>query len=118
MYQGSYSGLFKTFFDVLGPNVLKGTPVLMAATGGTARHSLMLEFAMRPLFAHLKASPLGTAVFAASEDWGTAGSSDHSLAARIGRAGEELAAAAATRVSSGPVDPFADPVSFEDLLST
>ena len=72
----------------------------------------------RPLFAHLKASPLGTAVFAASEDWGTAGSSDHSLAARIGRAGEELAAAAAARVSSGPVDPFADPVSFEDLLST
>ena len=96
VYQGSYSGLFKTFFDVLGPDVLKGTPVLMAATGGTARHSLMLEFAMRPLFAHLKASPLGTAVFAASEDWGTAGSSDHSLAARIGRAGEELAAARST----------------------
>lgn len=118
VYQGSYSGLFKTFFDVLGPDVLKGTPVLMAATGGTARHSLMLEFAMRPLLAHLKARPLGTAVFAASEDWGTAGSSDHSLAARIGRAGEELAAATAVRVSSGPVDPFADPVSFEDLLST
>jgi FMN reductase len=117
VYQGSYSGLFKTFFDVVDRDVLRGTPVVLAATGGTARHSLVLEFALRPLFAHLGAATVGTAVFAASEDWGSAGDAEQGLTTRIRRAGAELAALAAARVSSGPRDPFADPVPFEELLS-
>jgi FMN reductase len=117
VYQGSYSGLFKTFFDVVERDVLRGTPVLLAATGGTARHSLVLEFALRPLFTHLGAVTVGTAVFAASEDWGSAGEAGQGLTARVRRAGAELAALAASRVSSGPSDPFADPVPFEELLS-
>ena len=55
MFSASYSGLFKSFFDVVDPQSLAGNPVLMAATGGSARHSLVLEHAMRPLFAYLKA---------------------------------------------------------------
>jgi FMN reductase len=117
VYQGSYSGLFKTFFDVVERDVLRGTPVLLAATGGTARHSLVLEYALRPLFTHLGAVPVGTAVFAASEDWGSAGEADQGLTARVRRAGTELAVLAGARVSSGPRDPFADPVPFEELLS-
>lgn len=117
VYQGSYSGLFKTFFDVVDRDVLRGTPVVLAATGGTARHSLVLEFALRPLFTHLGATTTGTAVFAASEDWGSAGEAEQGLTARVRRAGAELAALAAARVSSGPSDPFADPVPFEQLLS-
>ncbi len=50
IFSGSYSGLFKTFFDVLEPGTLAGKPVLIAATGGTARHSLVLDHALRPLF--------------------------------------------------------------------
>ena len=118
VYQGSYSGLFKTFFDVVDRESLRGTPVLLAATGGTARHSLVLEYAMRPLFAHLGASPVGTGVFAASEDWGAAGAAGQGLTARIERAGTELARLAAGRVNEGPRDPFADPVPFEQLLGT
>ncbi len=118
VYQGSYSGLFKTFFDVVDRESLRGTPVLLAATGGTARHSLVLEYAMRPLFAHLGASPAGTGVFAASEDWGAAGAAGQGLTARIERAGTELARLAAGRVNEGPRDPFADPVPFEQLLGT
>jgi len=118
VYQGSYSGLFKTFFDVVDREALRGTPVLLAATGGTARHSLVLEYAMRPLFAHLGASPAGTAVFAASEDWGAAGAAGQGLTARIQRAGTELARLAAGRVNEGPRDPFADPVPLEQLLGT
>ena len=53
------------FFDVLEAKALAGKPVLIAATGGTARHSLMLEFAMRPLFAYLRTIVVPTAVFAA-----------------------------------------------------
>jgi FMN reductase len=117
VYQGSYSGLFKTFFDVVDRDVLRGTPVVLAATGGTARHSLVLEFALRPLFTHLGAATTGTAVFAASEDWGSAGEAEQGLTARVRRAGTELAALAAARVPSGPSDPFADPVPFEELLS-
>jgi FMN reductase len=89
VFTGSYSGLFKSFFDVIDKEALSGTPVLIAATGGTARHSLVLEHAMRPLFAYLRAVVMPTAVYAATEDWGTAG--DDTLALRIDRAAAELA---------------------------
>ncbi|MFR0358912.1 CE1759 family FMN reductase [Streptomyces sediminimaris] len=87
VFSASYSGLFKSFFDVLDRDALTGRPVLIAATGGSARHSLVLEHAMRPLFAHLRAVVVPTGVFAASEDWGAEG-----LADRIERAAGELAA--------------------------
>ncbi|MEY2233022.1 NAD(P)H-dependent oxidoreductase, partial [Streptomyces sp. BF23-30] len=63
-------GLFKSFFDLIDKDALTGTPVLIGATGGTARHSLVTEHAMRPLFTHLRAPVVPTAVYAASEDWG------------------------------------------------
>src|SRR3954462_2773586 len=69
IFSASYSGLFKTFFDVLDRDALVGKPTLLGATAGTARHSLALEFALRPLFAYLRAVVAPTAVFAASEDW-------------------------------------------------
>jgi FMN reductase len=91
IFSSSYSGLFKSFFDILEPRSLAGIPVLIAATGGTARHSLALEYAVRPLFAYLQSVIVPTSVFAASEDWGGAGGTDGDLAARITRAGAELA---------------------------
>lgn len=87
MFSASYSGLFKSFFDVLDKDALAGKPVLIAATGGTGRHSLVLEHALRPLFAYLRAVVVPTGVYAASEDWGAEG-----LAERIERAADELAA--------------------------
>ncbi|MGW4912438.1 FMN reductase [Streptomyces sp. NPDC004270] len=87
VFTASYSGLFKSFFDVLDREALVGKPVLIAATGGTARHSLVLEHALRPLFAYLRAVVAPTGVYAASEDWGAEG-----LEARIERAAGELAA--------------------------
>ncbi|MFB7782006.1 CE1759 family FMN reductase [Streptomyces vinaceus] len=86
VFAGSYSGLFKSFFDVIDKDALTGKPVLLGATGGTARHSLVTEHALRPLFTYLRAFTLPTAVYAASEDWGEDG-----LARRITRAGAELA---------------------------
>jgi len=87
IFSGSYSGLFKTFFDVLEPEVLVGKPVLLGATGGTARHSLALDYALRPLFSYLRTVVVPTAVFAAPEDWG----SDAHLSTRVNRAAGELA---------------------------
>ncbi|MFF0492053.1 FMN reductase [Nocardia sp. NPDC004068] len=87
VFATSYSGLFKMFVDVLDPDALNGMPVLVAATAGTARHSLMLDYAMRPLFTYLRAVVVPTGVFAATEDFGSAGLSD-----RIRRAAGEFAA--------------------------
>ncbi len=117
IFSASYSGLFKMFFDVIERGGFAGKPVLIAATGGTARHSLALEHAVRPLFAYLNAATVPTAVYAATEDWGEgAVAADGRLVDRIERAARELAAAMAATVPGAPRDPFTDPVPFEDLL--
>ncbi|MEU6555733.1 FMN reductase [Streptomyces sp. NPDC046915] len=116
VFTASYSGLFKSFFDVLDKDTLVGKPVLIAATGGTARHSLVLEHALRPLFAYLRAVVVPTAVYAASEDWGAEG-----LAERIERAGGELAALMAGLSGVGPAEAEDDGglavVPFEEQLA-
>ncbi len=120
IFTGSYSGLFKTFFDVLDKDALAGMPVLIAATGGTARHSLALEHAVRPMFTYLHATVAPTSVYAASEDWGAAGGG-RALSDRIDRAAGELASlvagTGAGRRGAEPVDPFDEPTPFEELLA-
>ncbi|WP_107705139.1 CE1759 family FMN reductase [Nocardioides allogilvus] len=86
VFSASYSGLFKMLIDALDTDALNGMPVLIAATAGTARHSLVLDHAMRPLFSYLRAVVLPTGVFAATEDFGSTGLSD-----RVARAAAELA---------------------------
>jgi FMN reductase len=116
IFSASYSGLFKTFFDVLDKEALIGKPVLLGATAGTARHSLALEHALRPLFSYLRAVSVPTGVFAASEDW-AGGGADSALAGRIDRAAGELADLVTGRPATArPVDPFDDPTPFEELL--
>ncbi|MFI8003797.1 FMN reductase [Streptomyces sp. NPDC086010] len=102
VFTASYSGLFKSFFDLVGNTELTGKPVVIAATGGTPRHSLVLEHAMRPLFAYLRAVVLPTSVYAASEDWGSQGDEyTEGLPSRIRRAGGELASAVTGHTVSG-----------------
>ena len=123
VFSASYSGLFKTFFDVLEQGTLDGVPVLVAATAGTARHSLVLDHALRPLFSYLHAVVLPTGVFAASEDWaGGAGSgADPALRSRVERAAGELVdQLVGTNRQPERLDQFDRDVaamgSFEDLL--
>lgn len=91
VYNGSYSGLFKSFIDLLHPPALLGTPVLLGATGGSLRHSLVVDHELRPLFAFFQAAPVATGVFATAEDWRAPGRPDLALASRIDRAGWEAA---------------------------
>ncbi|MCV0404402.1 MAG: FMN reductase [Chloroflexi bacterium] len=117
IFSASYSGLFKLFFDVLERDRLDGMPVLIGATGGTPRHSLALEHAVRPLLAYLNAAVVPTAVYAASEDWGQSERpADDSLGDRIERAAGELVRAMAVRERVATVDGFAEPVPFDQLL--
>ncbi|MFB8179512.1 FMN reductase [Streptomyces sp. NPDC055966] len=111
VFSASYSGLFKAFFDLIDPGALTGKPVLIGATGGTPRHSLVLEHALRPLFTYLRTVVLPTGVYAASEDWGS-GSDAHTegLPARIRRAGREMASILVARA--------ADPLPEDDLTGS
>lgn len=104
------------FFDCLGDTALEAKPVLIAATGGTGRHSLVLDHALRPMFACLHAVVMPTAVFAAPEDRGA----DHgqgSLVGRITRDARELAHEMKRRETPVLPRPYADPEPFEHLLN-
>ncbi|MGO8101298.1 FMN reductase [Rhizobium leguminosarum] len=68
-YKGSYTGLFKHVFDLLDPADLRGKPVILTATGGGDRHSLVVEHQLRPLFAFFEAFVLPTAIYASSRDF-------------------------------------------------
>ena len=104
VFNASYSGLFKMFVDALPVGTLDGVPVLLGATGGSVRHSLVVEHALRPLFAYLRATTTSTGVFAATADWGSPGELDE----RVERAGRELAVlvAGAGRARPVEVDPY------------
>jgi len=88
-FNASFSGLFKSFFDVLPEEVLSDMPVLIAATGGTERHSLVLEHALRPMFSYLHAVVSPTGVYAATDDFGGTAGASH-LAERIERAAADF----------------------------
>ena len=121
VFSASYSGLFKMFFDVLDTGALEGMPVLVAATAGTPRHSLVLDHAMRPLFGYLRAVVVPTGVFAAAEDWGSGDSVAGELRARVDRAAGQLAdlvsGRPAGRRTASVEDRFDGGIDFETLLN-
>jgi FMN reductase len=88
-FNASFSGLFKSFFDVLPEETLTDMPVLIGATGGTERHSLVLEHSLRPLFSYLRAIVSPTGVYAATDDFG--GHQGPGLSERIGKAAADFA---------------------------
>ncbi len=121
VFTASYSGLFKTFFDVLDKEALVGKPTIIAATAGRARLSLVLEHALRPVFSYLRAVVVPTAVFAATEDFGASAKAGDPLQERVDRAASELAALLAPAGGPAPkrapaVDPFDEVTPFEQLL--
>lgn len=100
VFKASYSGLFKSFWDLIENDALRGVPVQLGSTGGSPRHSLVIDNAMRPLFSYLRMRVMPTGVYAATEDWGSAdgvadGTDPESgpayLSRRIARAGDDLA---------------------------
>ena len=106
IFSTSYAGLFKSFIDVLDPDALTGKPVLIGANAGTARHSLAIDYAIRPLFTYLHADPVPTGVFAASSDWGANADDVAPLSSRVERGAKELAEAIARREPVTDADPF------------
>lgn len=95
VYAAGPSGLFTSFFQILETDTLIGTPVVLAATAGTARHALVADDQMRGMFGYLRAMTVPTALFAAPEDW-----ADKALAGRIDRAALELLTLARSGVAA------------------
>ncbi|MBG6084066.1 CE1759 family FMN reductase [Zhihengliuella flava] len=128
VFTASISGLLKSLIDLMDPQSIVGKPVLLAATGGSVRHSLVIDYAMRPIFAYLKAAILPTGVFAAPADWG-AGDGDAAgepLSERVRRAGLDIAHALAGAAevrggvdhgASGQQNAREETASFAELLA-
>lgn len=124
-FKASYSGLFKAFWDLVDNDALRGVPVLLGATGGTPRHSLMIDSALRPLFSYLRTKVLSSSIYAASDDWGEVTGGQESarttpLQHRIDAAGEDLASVvgrlpARPRRHAGEAKPL-EVIPFDQLL--
>lgn len=108
VFNSSFNGLFKSFLDVIDPTALTGLPTLIGATGGSPRHSQVLDYAMRPVLTYMHAEVMPIGVYAATEDW--AGAPDETLPElpdRIARAARDFAArVAATDRSNAVIDSF------------
>ncbi|MBO1268202.1 FMN reductase [Arthrobacter cavernae] len=116
VFSASYSGLFKSFIDVLDPKSLDGKAALLGATGGSDRHQMVIDHAMRPLFSYLRTRTTQTSVFAGPQDWGNTDNGASPLSERVERAAGEL-----VQLLSGPqprrkADPMVS-LPFEQLLA-
>jgi FMN reductase len=102
VYKGSYTGLFKHLFDLVGPEALVGTPVLLAANGGSDRHALVVDHQLRPLFAFFRALTVPSAVYAAESDFEGYTLRSTALEARIDEAVTQAGALLIRRVEAQP----------------
>jgi FMN reductase len=68
VYRASFTGLFKHLFDFVDQYALVDTPVLLAATGGSERHALIIEHQLRPLFGFFQSLALPVGVYAHDSD--------------------------------------------------
>ncbi len=118
VFNGAYSGLFKLFFDVLDEGTLADVPVLLGATGGTARHSLAIDQTMVPLFFYLRARPLPWPVYAATDDWADPRGLDSRVRQAADALANELSAGMrVSRVRVQPDDDFALTTDFASMLA-
>ncbi|GJE14374.1 FMN reductase [Methylobacterium longum] len=105
VYKGAYTGLFKHLFDLVDPGALAGKPVAIVATGGGARHALVVEHAFRPLFGFFGALQIPTAVYASDADFTDGALTEAGVRARAAEAGGQLAALLAHRAAAAaPVE--------------
>lgn len=88
VYRGAYTGLFKHLFDFVHHEALIDVPVLLAATGGSERHSLVIDHQLRPLFSFFQARTLPIGVYATEQDFQNYEVSSAALRERIALAVE------------------------------
>lgn len=90
VYRGSYPGMFKHFMDLLDQNALRRTPVILIATGGSDRHTLVVDHVMRPLFAFFHAYCAPTGIYASATDFDGATLTNPHIGQRISQAVDDI----------------------------
>lgn len=116
LFTAGVSGLVKSFLDILPTGILDGLPVVLAATAGTSRHTLALDYAMRPVLGYLRAEVVPTIVVAAGSDWSGEPGDAEALTSRIGRAADELIVMLGRSSRRSVADEFEAAPSFTDLM--
>ena len=91
VYKGSYTGLFKHFFDLIEPQRLAGLPVVLTANGGGDRHALVVEHQLRPLFGFFSSHTIATSIYASERDFTDGRIQSEALTKRIDAAVGDLA---------------------------
>jgi FMN reductase len=89
VYRGSYTGAFKHVFDLVRHDRLRGTPVILTATGGNLSHSLVTEHELRPLFGFFGALSLPTALYATESDFDNYALVSDAMTKRVALAAKE-----------------------------
>jgi FMN reductase len=108
VYRATYTGLFKHLFDFVGQDALVDVPVILSATGGNERHSLVIEHAFRPLFAFFRAASVPTGVYANDKDFENGELVNPEVIRSIERAAWEAVRHARARAENG-AGPHAKP---------
>jgi FMN reductase len=67
VYKAAYSGLLKTFLDLLPQTGLTGKWVLPLATGGSPAHMLAMDYALRPVLTSLSAQHVFPGIYATDQ---------------------------------------------------
>lgn len=93
VFKAKMNGLFSLLLQVLDRDLFIAKPVVLAATAGTVRHTLVVDNDMRAQFAYLRALVMPTGVFASSHELNS-----QELTQRIDRAAAELWACIETGV--------------------
>lgn len=83
VYKGSYSGLLKHFLDLVDPALLSGEVALLAATGGSDRHALVIEHQLRPLASFFELHTVPAGVYARDTEFSDYRLSSDSVQQRI-----------------------------------
>ncbi len=97
VYRGTYTGLFKHVFDLVHHEALVDVPVILAATGGSDRHALIIDHALRPLFSFFRAQPVPVGIYATEGDFKGEEIINSELDRRIELAARQAARALAAR---------------------
>ena len=100
VYRATYSGLLKTFFDLLPQDALAGKLAIPIATGGGPAHLLAIDHGLRPLFASLGATTVAIGTYATDTQF-SAGAPEAGLLARLSQAVAEAVALARAGRSAG-----------------
>jgi FMN reductase len=101
VYRASYNGLFKHLFDFVHHEALNDVPVLLAATGGSDRHALMIDHQLRPLFSFFQALTLPLGVYASESDFSNYQVTSPALRSRIALAVDRARPLLSHRESAG-----------------